>query len=134
MSGYMVFLALSIALSGEANALAICVQSPPPCESLKRSSHVFIADVDSVVAGEVTFRVVEAFKGLSRNQLEFRTPLEPLNEESTSFIPERRYLVYGTAAPDGFHTTCTRTREVLQAGPPMNQWLPSELRDLRRCR
>lgn len=106
-----------------------CVEPPPPETALEQSHAVFAGEVLSIrktrsAAGlrqgaaypvEVTFRVIEIWKGVDTDRLTIRTSA---SSESCGFefVTGVRYIVYANENRDGLSTgACTRTADLAHA-------------------
>jgi hypothetical protein len=130
-------IAAAVIVSGT-HVQAECISPPPPCEALKQSSIVVLADVlDATIPkserrpGEfigrldVRLRVVERFKGIPKNPPEITASI-PFNAETIFLEQGQTYLVYANVSQAGnWQTSCTRTRPAKPAD--------DELRVLRQC-
>jgi hypothetical protein len=99
-----------------------CASVDAPCSAYWNGAAVFVGRVESVAretAGRrVTFAVLESFLGAASSTIDVRTG--PAGQScSVAFKIGREYLVYASRA-DGssalMTTTCTRTREIEDAG------------------
>lgn len=73
MKGCLGAIAVTLFLLSPSEVYAECLLPPPPCEALKRSTHVFLADVqsaaDMVSPQAVRFTVLESFKGIAEGDV-----------------------------------------------------------------
>ena len=134
-----VLLCLALVVSGRNYLVhAECIVPPPPCESLTRAT--FVAVVDAIEAAEpwrklgdrlefipqvVKLRVVEQFKGTSRQQREITGRI--FNDAESVFLETgNRYLLYAIQKEDGtWLTSCSRTK--------LAETATAEVWQLRRC-
>jgi hypothetical protein len=121
---------------GARSSWAACLVPPPPCEAVRQSSIVLVADVlaswfeSSPIAPNVArlgpqrarLRPLERFKG-PELQAEIIVWI-PLNSETVVLDRDVRYLIYATELNGQWQTTC-RTKPVTQAA--------EELKELRQC-
>src|SRR5262249_18530776 len=120
---------------------AECIGPPPPCEAIKRTAIVVLADVLDVVktnrpegAVDLHLRVVERFKGAVRKQRELWPTITPLSPTLSPVSPDTvvptnggRWLIFARVSPDGdWATACTPTHIPIPDG--------KEVRTLRHCR
>jgi hypothetical protein len=138
MKGCLGAVAVALFLLSPSEAHTECLVPPPPCDALKRSTHVFLADVqsaaDMVSPQAVTFAVLESFKGIAEGQQTFEGRFGALTFEAVTFVPQRRYLVYANLQTDGIlSTSCSRSREVPPTADRVGGDITSEIRALRSC-
>jgi hypothetical protein len=134
-------LPLSAAFWGAVSLLAECVVLRPPCDALKDAAYVFVADAveagssleqiapdrSRVVPQPVRFKVLERFKGVSRQKVDLRVLVHSDNPEAVLFDAGKRYVVYASPRKDGaWDTACSRTRMIERDD--------KEVRQLRSCR
>jgi hypothetical protein len=137
----LVAVPFTVALWGTVSLLAECVVLRPPCDAFKDAAYVFVADAIEVgsaleqvapnrtrfVPQSVRFKVLEAFKGLSKQKPDLRVLVHSGNPEAVLFDSGKRYVVYASARKDGaWDTACSRTR-ILERND-------KEVRQLRSCR
>jgi hypothetical protein len=134
-------LPLGAAFWGAVSLLAECVVWPPPCDALRDAAYVFVADAVEVgssveqiasdrsrfVPQPVRFKVLEGFKGVSRQKMDLRVLVHSDNPEGVLFDAGKRYVVYASPRKDGaWDTACSRTRIIERDD--------KEVRQLRSCR
>ena len=129
-------LAVSAPLRGSGECVGLL-----PCEYLKRSTIVIVADVTSAgqpavriddrtahsIPQRVQLKVIERFKGVSSDQDELEASIAIRGAETVFLAPGRRYLIYARMREDGtWDTACSGTRPIEEAA--------ADLEHLRRCR
>jgi hypothetical protein len=131
---------LAAAVMDGSRVSAECVAFSP-CDALRRSSFVFVADV--VEAGSpserisetqsraapqpVRFKIVERLKGIKADEADVSAKIASSSAESVFVTAGIRYLVYASRRPDGtWDTACLGTKPVAEAA--------TDLAKLRQCR
>ena len=132
-------LPLGAAFWGTVSLLAECGVLRPPCDALKDAAYVFVADAVEVgshleqiapdstrfVPQPVRFKVLEAFKGVSKQKTDLRVLVHSGNPSGV-VRRGKRYVVYASPRMDGaWDTACFRTRIIERDD--------KEVRQLRSC-